>query len=430
MSVVRGTALANYPSLVAGLGGDPATLLRAAGVRDQDVGNYDAFISIRAAIRAIESAAAVTATMDFGRRLAQRQGIEILGPVGVAARTAATVGDALAIFNTFMAAYSPVIAIRITPLAGQRSFIALEFLLDEPASYPQTMELALGVALGVIRLLLGADYAPLAVHLPHDPLTPEAFYLQYFGCRPYFAERVGGFTMRTADLSRPLNRDDVAHRVVVDYLSSITPLGEGIVESVRTIVRQLLPTGAATLNVVAEQFHLHPKTLQRRLAEENTTFVILVDRVRKDVADRYLRTTGIGLTHLARELGYDDPDDAGGVQRCGGDRRQGAGNASTAVEQYRSRCGLRCRRQRRIGGALIDTHRGGRLNPHPRIVGLIERDRDRIDSKEIRSQQHRMAGVISGQLGQRRHRRQRAGICRGHNLMLGGQPRTVGTGFS
>lgn len=104
MSVVRGTALANYPSLVAGLGGDPATLLRAAGVRDQDVGNYDAFISIRAAIRAIESAAAVTATMDFGRRLAQRQGIEILGPVGVAARTAATVGDALAIFNTFMAA--------------------------------------------------------------------------------------------------------------------------------------------------------------------------------------------------------------------------------------------------------------------------------------------------------------------------------------
>lgn len=213
MSVVRGTALANYPSLVAGLGGDPATLLRAAGVRDQDVGNYDAFISIRAAIRAIESAAAVTATMDFGN-------------------------------------------------------------------------------------------APLAVHLPHDPLTPEAFYLQYFGCRPYFAERVGGFTMRTADLSRPLNRDDVAHRVVVDYLSSITPLGEGIVESVRTIVRQLLPTGAATLNVVAEQFHLHPKTLQRRLAEENTTFVILVDRVRKDVADRYLRTTGIGLTHLARELGY------------------------------------------------------------------------------------------------------------------------------
>lgn len=303
MSVVRGTALSNYPSLVTELGGDPAALLRAAGVRDQDVGNYDAFIPFRAAIRAIESAAQATATPDFGQQLAQRQGIEILGPVGVAARTAATVADALAIFNTFMAAYSPVIAIHITPLADpQLSFIALEFLFDDPC--PQTMELALGVSLGVFRLLLGANYAALSVHLPHDPLTPQAAYVQYFGCTPYFAERAAGYTVRTAELSRPLNRDDVAHRAVVDYLSSITPLGAGIVESVRTIVRQLLPTGAATLEVVAEQFHLHPKTLQRRLSDEGTTFAALVDQVRKDAADRYLRTTGMSLSHLARELGY------------------------------------------------------------------------------------------------------------------------------
>jgi len=305
MSVVRGTALSNYPTLVADLGGDPVGLLRAAGVRDQDVGNYDAFIPIRATMRAIESAARSTATPDFGRQLAQRQGIEILGPVGVAARTAATVADALAIFTTFMAAYSPAIALNIMPLADpQRSFIALEFLLDEASPYPQTTELALGVSLGVLRLLLGADYTALAVHLPHDPLTPKADYVQYFGCTPYFAERTAGFTVRAADLDRPLHRDDVAHRAVVDYLNSITPVGAGIVESVRTIVRQLLPTGAATLDVVAEQFHLHPKTLQRRLAHEATTFAALIDQVRKDAADRYLCTTGISLSHLARELGY------------------------------------------------------------------------------------------------------------------------------
>jgi len=303
MSVVRGTGLSNYPSLVAELGGDPVGLLRAAGVRERDVGNYDAFIPFRAAIRAIESAAEATATPDFGRRLAQRQGIEILGPVGVAARTAATVADALAIFSTFMGAYSPVIAIHITPLTDPKlSFVALEYLVDEPC--PQTMEVALGVSLGVFRLLLGANYATLSVHLPHDPLTPKADYVQYFGCTPYFAERTAGFTVLTADLCRPLNRDDVAHRAVVDYLSSITPLGAGIVESVRTIVRQLLPTGAATLDVVAEQFHLHPKTLQRRLADQGTTFAALVDQVRKDAADRYLRTTRISLPHLTRELGY------------------------------------------------------------------------------------------------------------------------------
>ena len=305
MSVVRGTALSNYPSLVTELGGDPAGLLRAAGIRDRDAGNYDAFIPYRAAIQAIESAAQTTDTPDFGRRLAQRQGIEILGPVGVAARTAATVADALRIFGTYMAAYSPVITIRVVPMTDpQRSLLAVEFLLDNPPPHPQTTELSLGVSLRVFRLLMGADYTPLKVHLPHDPLTPRADYVRYFGCTPEFASRTAGFTVRTADLGRPLHRDDVAHRAVVDYLNGITPHDAGIVESVRAIVRQLLPTGAATLDIVAEQFNLHPKTLQRRLAEEDTTFATLVDQVRKDAADRYLRSTGISLTHLARELGY------------------------------------------------------------------------------------------------------------------------------
>jgi AraC-like DNA-binding protein len=305
MSVVRGSALSNYQGLVAELGGDPAALLRAAGIRDRDAGNHDAFIPYRAAIRAIESAAHATDTPDFGRRLARRQGIEILGPVGVAARTAATVADALGIFGTYMAAYSPVIAIRVAPLADpQRSLLTIEFLLDSAPPHSQTTELSLGVALRVVRLLMGADYVPLKVHLPHDPLTPKADYVRYFGCTPEFAVRAAGFTVRTADLGRPLHRDDVAHRAVVDYLNGITPRNAGLVESVRSIVRQLLPTGAATLEVVAEQFNLHPKTLQRRLAEEDTTFAALVDQVRKDAADRYLRSTGISLTHLARELGY------------------------------------------------------------------------------------------------------------------------------
>ncbi|KLO41933.1 AraC family transcriptional regulator [Mycobacterium nebraskense] len=305
MSVVRGTGMSGYLNLVAELGGNPDSLLRVAHIRRRDVGNHDAFIPLRAAIQAIESAAEATATPDFGRRLAQRQGIEILGPVGVAARTAATVADALAIFGTYMAAYSPVIAIRVVPLADPlRSFLTIEFLLDDAPPHPQTTELSLGVSLRVLRFLMGAEYAPIAVHLPHDPLTPKADYVRYFGCTPQFAARTAGFTVRAADLSRPLHRDDVAHRAVVDYLNGIAPHDAGIVESVRTIVRQLLPTGAATLDVVADQFNLHPKTLQRRLAEDETTFAALVDQVRKDAADRYLRNTGITLTHLARELGY------------------------------------------------------------------------------------------------------------------------------
>jgi AraC-like DNA-binding protein len=306
MSVIRGTSLSNYPALVAELGGNPAEFLRAAGIRPQDIGKQDVFLPLEGAVQAVESAAAGTHTPDFGRRLAQRQGIEILGPVGVAARTAATVADAMAIFATFMAAYSPAVSARITPLSNlERKFFEFQILVRRSSPPSQSVELSLGVTLKVLRLLLGRHYTALSVHLPHEPLTPAAEYLRYFGCTPYFAEPRAGFTIRTDDLMRPLNHDELAHDAVVQYLTTLVGSQQpGFSESVRTIARQLLPTGSVPLDMIAAQFNLHPKTLQRRLAAEGTSFSELIDGVRRAAAEHYLRDTDIDLSHLTRELGY------------------------------------------------------------------------------------------------------------------------------
>ena len=59
-----------------------------------------------------------------------------------------------------------------------------------------------------------------------------------------------------------------------------------------------------TLELIAAQLQLHPKALQRHLAAEQTTFATLVDEVRRDAAERYLRDTSMTLSHLTRELGY------------------------------------------------------------------------------------------------------------------------------
>lgn len=305
MSVVRGTSLSGYPRLVADLGGDADRLLRAAGIRPSDVGEHEVFLPYRGVIVAIESAATATSTPDFGRRLALQQGIEILGPVGVAARTAATVAHAFTIFDRFMAAYSPAISARITTHADtERPFYAFEILLDRAPPHPHTSELSLGVSLRVLRFLLGAQYAPVSVHLPHKPLTAAGDYRAYFGCRAHFAQPTAGFALRNADLARPLSRDELAHQALVQYLTGITAYQTGMTDTVRTLIRQLLPTGTASLDLIAAQINLHPKALHRRLAADGTTFAELVDSVRRDAAERYLRHTDISLTHLTRELGY------------------------------------------------------------------------------------------------------------------------------
>jgi AraC-like DNA-binding protein len=306
MAVIRGTALSGYSGLVTELGGNPGRLLRAAGLRARDIGSRDAFISYQGVISAVESAAAATHVADFGRRLARRQGIEILGPVGVAARTAATVADAFAIFEAYIHAYSPAISARVLP-ADRSDRVRFEFsiLIDPLPECPQTIELSLGVALRVFRFLISAEYSPTLVHLPHQPLTPHKEYLRYFSATPRFGDRFAGFTLKTADLQRRLDQDEIAHQAVVAYLqNTIGRQDQGLVTPVRELVKQLLPTGHATLDVVAAQVRLHPKTLQRRLADQGTNFNALVDDVRRHTAERLLRDSEVSLSHLSLELGY------------------------------------------------------------------------------------------------------------------------------
>ncbi|GAA1477837.1 AraC family transcriptional regulator [Nocardioides aestuarii] len=306
MGVIRASGLLGYRELVRELGANPDPLLRSAGVRPSDAGDHDTFISYRSLVIAVELGAEATGAPDFGRQLATRQGIEILGPVGVAARTAATMGEALEIFTTYLSAYSPAIAVAAEPLPDpERTFFSFQVVASGIPAHRHTTELSLGIALDVFRFLRGDAYEPVSVHLDHAPLTDEEDYRDYFACPPHFQERRSGLTMRTEDLAKPLTGDSQAHQVILRYLDGLVSTDEGgTVAPTRRLVRQLLPTGAVTLVLVARQLAMHPKTFQRRLAAEGTTFGDVLEDTRRELVEHYLRDTDLGLVQVARELGY------------------------------------------------------------------------------------------------------------------------------
>lgn len=306
MEVIRATSLSCFPELVGDLGADADAILRQSGIQPGDAGRPDVFVGLRGAIRALETAAVLTGTPDLGRRLADRQGIEILGPLGVAARTAPTLAEALVIFDKFMGAYSPGLQVQLLAQPDpQRWFFEYRVLLEPVPPQSQTVELSLGITLRVLRLLLGPDFAPLSVHIPHSPLTAPGDYQKYYGCRSLFGQPAAGFTIRAVDVQRPLNQDPLTHQSAMGYLTTLlADRRRTMAQSVGDIVRHLLPTGTATVDRVAQQFALHPKALQRRLAAEGATFSSVVDGVRREIAQRCLRDTDITLDHLTRQLGY------------------------------------------------------------------------------------------------------------------------------
>ena len=308
MSLIRGTALQGFCELAEQLGTDGPTLLRSAHLDPEAVGSHDSFLEYRAVIAALEAAARTTGAGDFGRRLALWQGLDILGPLGVAARTAPTVGAALASIERYMAVYSPAIAISLAPTEDvEYGFFEWRIVAERPPAHRQAAELALGVIYQVFRLLSGPDFRPAGVELRHEPLTDPEYYRTYFGSPVEFSTSRYGFRIPVGVLAQELSADSAVHAVVEEYLNTVAvPHATSTVESVRRLVRSMLPTGGLDLELVCAQLAIHPRTLQRQLAKEHTSFATLVDEVRREEAERYLRETTMPLGQLAGVLGLSE----------------------------------------------------------------------------------------------------------------------------
>lgn len=76
---------------------------------------------------------------------------------------------------------------------------------------------------------------------------------------------------------------------------------------VRAALLELLPAGGGTTLGVARSLGASPRTLQRRLADEDTTFQDVLASTREELARHYLTTSDLPLAEIAFLLGYDDP---------------------------------------------------------------------------------------------------------------------------
>lgn len=79
-------------------------------------------------------------------------------------------------------------------------------------------------------------------------------------------------------------------------------------QRVRGALLELLPTGRSTLGAVARALHVSPRTLQRHLGDEATTFQEVLNATRADLARHYLTRSRLPIGEIAFLLGYDDPN--------------------------------------------------------------------------------------------------------------------------
>ena len=75
---------------------------------------------------------------------------------------------------------------------------------------------------------------------------------------------------------------------------------------VESLIRSELPNGDISLENLASRLAISGRSLQRYLQEEGVTYQELLDKVRRDIAEQYLRDSTLTLTQIAELLAYRD----------------------------------------------------------------------------------------------------------------------------
>jgi AraC-like DNA-binding protein len=120
-----------------------------------------------------------------------------------------------------------------------------------------------------------------------------------------------GLALTRETWNLPLRRRDPVLRAVLERhaadLAARRPAGDTIEFDVRRVLAPRLARSEVGLEAIARDLAMSVRTLQRRLTACGWTFEELVDRVRRDLAERHLAESALAVAEIGYLLGYSEP---------------------------------------------------------------------------------------------------------------------------
>ncbi len=304
---VRSESLRGFGRLVAELGGDGESLMLEHGILPEVLEQDGIMISYRSFIALLEDTALQLDCPDFGMRFSLRQDFSILGPIALAAQQGRRLEDALKRVVDYIHVYSPGISIGVSHLPDNVHFILTFDILLKPLPVArQANELSIALAMQIISILSAGKGKPLKLMLPHGPIHDAVLYRRIFKCPVEFHQSVVGLVLKKSDLHLPIFEGsgalgEVAHQ----YLQSHYLAKEfSLEQKVEALIKPLLMVDQCSNEIVAHTLGVHIRQLHRCLKEQNTSYVLIKDRVRMQLAKVYLNQKVLSLRQVASLLGY------------------------------------------------------------------------------------------------------------------------------
>ena len=294
---------------LAQLGIDAEAVRETAGVEAERLADPRARLSHREVATMFEEAERIggdrTMSLQVAARTQTLAGGGVLGPLILSSSDGAQALDYLVQYGNLLAG-----ELRVAPLRLEGDWIVRFFPAEvELELLSRMMECLLAVVVRAFELSLNTKLKPSQVSFRHrSPPDVEPF-RRFFNCDVYFDAECYELRLPEQSLSQSATG---AHPRIVEQLqemaeSELRLVSPQFTTAVRERIAVLFEQDAhASRAKVAEAMKLTERTLQRRLADEGTTFREVVDEVRCDRASALLRDPSVRVADVAYAVGYDE----------------------------------------------------------------------------------------------------------------------------
>lgn len=172
-------------------------------------------------------------------------------------------------------------------------------------------EFTIAMIVRLFREAFGGTWRPRRVWFAHPPRPDASPLVSFFETENIvFGADSNGFSFEISELDHPIPSSDQALLAVLDsqakaIVAKLPAKGDPIAR-IRERIRQALPGGPPDLAELARSLSMSPRTLQRRLADHDTSFSDVIDDVRSALSKLYVSDSALELGEIAFLLGYSE----------------------------------------------------------------------------------------------------------------------------
>jgi AraC-like DNA-binding protein len=187
--------------------------------------------------------------------------------------------------------------------------IEFRWLLADEIEPPVLLECAFAWVLSIGRHGTGTRFSPLRVEFV-QPRSHVKIIERHMGCPVVCGASRNAIIFRTSDAQKTFVTRNA------ELLAMLAPQfeeelkqengDENFTERVRIAIQQKLTGRRPTIDDIADALHISPRTLQRRLQDEGSSFQRVLDEARHHLARHYLNNSVLELNEAAYLLGYED----------------------------------------------------------------------------------------------------------------------------